>query len=626
MPRDRAFMRPFTRLAVLALFAQAGLAGSALAQNALGDGRALDKNLSTKGGGNSRVKDLESQIRFNNQIIEGQAGGGRSFRGNLGYRATNEFGGSLGGTDSLYSFKRDSISSALATVPGLRTSDALQYQFGLSGGGAGRVSSATLNALAVERPGAISTGGTAAPPPPSSLSAAAISSLRSTAQYQSNAALLPTILGYAGNDEVGRVALTASPLRGIAQVGLATDDPNAPTPAGGNPSATSLTGMERRAFGVLPLSSPKAPAPRDANGQLSMPIDQRLGADGSPYRAVLDDFSRAIDQRIQPGDAPGANPANLNPANPNSDANPSGQSPSGAKPGAKTGAKPGEAANPADPARPSWMNDLDRLREKLKSPADPLKSKDKEKDKDKEGSSNPSSPTAPAAPGASPTGASAEPSLQPGPVSSARPPKLGDMKALPTDEPILETLKRVETRIATFKQNPEAKPEKVSEAYARRMAEGEDRMKAGEYFNAEGSFSLAIVANPADVMAQVGRAHAQLGAGLLLSSSGNLRSLFAEHPEMIPVRYGPNLLPSVDRAEYLVSRIRAEMNKPDSGLGADGALLTAYLGRQLDRGEWVREGLAGMAERTRPEDARAKALLGVLREVWIAKPAPGPTK
>ena len=126
--------RPAVAAAIMAL---AG-APAAIAQNALGDGRALDYNLQTGSGGvNSNVRNLDSVLRFQNAIVTGNAPGGYSFRGDVGYVAPGEFTGGLGTFGAgataglqIYDFRRDSVFSGIAGR-GIRGTEALQYQFEL---------------------------------------------------------------------------------------------------------------------------------------------------------------------------------------------------------------------------------------------------------------------------------------------------------------------------------------------------------------------------------------------------------------------------------------------------------------------------------------------------------------
>jgi hypothetical protein len=120
------------RATIVGVLALAGSAGTAGAQNALGDGRLLDNNLSAQGTANTPVRDLDAEIRFRNAIVTGNAPGGLSFRGDVGYTAPGEFRGELG-SDSTFAFRRDSLVSGLAGA-GIRGIDALQYQMALTTG------------------------------------------------------------------------------------------------------------------------------------------------------------------------------------------------------------------------------------------------------------------------------------------------------------------------------------------------------------------------------------------------------------------------------------------------------------------------------------------------------------
>jgi len=89
------------------------LPASTLGQNALGDGRALDANLSTTSRYNQPRQGFLLN-RINEAIVTGTAPGGMSFRGNVGYGSPFAFRGDTAG-QSQYGFERDSIYSNIAT-------------------------------------------------------------------------------------------------------------------------------------------------------------------------------------------------------------------------------------------------------------------------------------------------------------------------------------------------------------------------------------------------------------------------------------------------------------------------------------------------------------------------------
>lgn len=547
------------------------LAPGALGQTALGDGQVLDRNLSTQGRTNTRVKNIEQQIRFNNDVLEGRAGRGRSFQGDLGYRSTDNFAGSLG-SDSLYNFRRDSTSGDFAALPGVRTSDALRYQFALTGAGGGRSTglSESARALFTERSLGQVASGSNSPTSTGPLGTSAVSSLRSVSQYTSDAAQAATVLGYAGTDQTGRFALTASPLRGIA-----------PTPLGGAEAAAGfgfapagLSGLERTATGILRPGESDI-APRGAREEVPprRSIAQRIEPSGTAMEEVRESLVKAIDLKMsrrfgveKPGEKPADDP-NQKPAD---KAAPGDQSP-----------------DPEGAARGEVMRGIDALAARLR--------------------------------GEKPADRTAKPGdgvLQPEPPKPE--PGARTNEDPPPDETVFQTLRRMESRISTFK----ARPEQAGDAYARRMADAEAQMKAGEYFNAEGTFSLALLGKPRDPIALVGRTHAQIGAGLLLSAAAGLREAFASAPELIGTRFEPGMLPTFARAEAAIATIKAELAKPESALGADGALLMAYLGRHFDQPAWLSEGLAGLARRTPADDTKAAELLNALRKVWSPEAEP----
>ncbi|GAB4554927.1 MAG: hypothetical protein Tsb0013_17620 [Phycisphaerales bacterium] len=85
------------------------------AQDALGDGRALDSNLRVGSGGrNPEARDYRRELAYRNAIVTGNVPGGFAFRGDVGYTAANDFRGATG-SDELFAFQRDAFLSGLAT-------------------------------------------------------------------------------------------------------------------------------------------------------------------------------------------------------------------------------------------------------------------------------------------------------------------------------------------------------------------------------------------------------------------------------------------------------------------------------------------------------------------------------
>lgn len=278
-----------SRLMLTGVFA-AALASSAGAQNALGDGSALDANRQVGSDGKNRpVRNLEAEIRFRNAIVTGNAPGGLSFRGDVGYSAPGEFQGELS-TDTLFEFRRDSLYSGLANY-GIRGTEALQHQFALTTGS--KPPTDLSGSLAILRAG----GGSEAdlmrkdPFDPSvETTGESLWTLRSTSAFTSGRALQPVLLSV-GDIGGGRViSFNASPLRAVwgEQFDLSVPAAPATTPAA-NAQAPNRNGyadiMERLEAYNARLASPDPEAtPQTWHERVRQMLDQMYGTEegGAP--------------------------------------------------------------------------------------------------------------------------------------------------------------------------------------------------------------------------------------------------------------------------------------------------------------------------------------------------------
>lgn len=112
-----------------------------------------------------------------------------------------------------------------------------------------------------------------------------------------------------------------------------------------------------------------------------------------------------------------------------------------------------------------------------------------------------------------------------------------------------------------------------------------------------------------------GLGHAQLGAGLYLSSALTLQSLLGFQPEMIDVTYGPDVLPSAEDLDRAVSRLTDRL-RGDLDLDRYGFLM-AYIGHQLDRPDLIENGLNAMRRAYADE-----AYVELLEDVWLGDEEP----
>jgi len=160
------------------------------------------------------------------------------------------------------------------------------------------------------------------------------------------------------------------------------------------------------------------------------------------------------------------------------------------------------------------------------------------------------------------------------------------------------------------------------------MELGATAMSRGDFFRAEERYASVLQVLPNSATALAGVTNAQLGAGLSASAALSLRKLYAMHPEMIDTHLGTDVLPPAVRMDAALGSARARLSAasaPDASADIksdrfDFGLLIGYIGYQTDRPEVVREGLDAMRA-VRPDDV----MLDLLQRIWLA-PAADPTR
>lgn len=211
-------------------------AGMCLGQNALGDGRALDRNAQVGGDGvNSPTRDFMAELRFRNALVTGNVPGGAGFRGITGYGLEYDFRGRVG-SDDLFSFRRDSFTSGLAGT-GIRGTEALQYQFALTVGNApprnlrgslltsrtGERVTASVPSYPIESISGATDIRQATPEEMGEYEPGTALSLRSISAFAAQRSLSPSLLYMQENEGGAAQGLVASPLRGLAREDLVGD-------------------------------------------------------------------------------------------------------------------------------------------------------------------------------------------------------------------------------------------------------------------------------------------------------------------------------------------------------------------------------------------------------------------
>ncbi len=111
--------------------------------------------------------------------------------------------------------------------------------------------------------------------------------------------------------------------------------------------------------------------------------------------------------------------------------------------------------------------------------------------------------------------------------------------------------------------------------FNKEMAAGQVALKKGKFVRAMDSFQAAMLVNPADPLAIIGRAHAELAAGLYGTAAYDLKFVFQRHAELTAVHYNlRKMLPAI--TVTAVNKDLAGLLKEKSSTGAFLAAYVAY--------------------------------------------------
>lgn len=175
----------------------------------------------------------------------------------------------------------------------------------------------------------------------------------------------------------------------------------------------------------------------------------------------------------------------------------------------------------------------------------------------------------------------------------------GYLKGLRLDTTTLKLIRESGGKIETFINTGAPATDQFKDF----MTLGQGAMKEGRYFDAEEAFARAMNEPSADITALVGRTHAQIGAGLIVSAAANLTKTLIEYPETAAPRYAPELLPREARLLTLCEQLRGYFAE-DNDLARSAGLLLAYIGYQRGDQAAVRDGLDAMARVGKAQMAR----------------------
>jgi hypothetical protein len=565
--------------------------GQASAQNALGDGRGLQRDLrqdlSTTKIGNTPVRDFNAELRFRNSIVTGSAPGGLSFRGDVGYRDPGDFVGRLG-SDDLYGFRRDSLYSGLAGA-GIRGTDALQYQFALTTGNATPPN--FMGSLNVPRAGSFAARDPLMYSVDSERWSNVQGSLRSTASYGATRSLQPTILGIRVDNDLGvRQRVIASGNLGV--------------------HASAWERADQRSGDGVPQISTSAAGMVDMES-LAPKVDNTAGA--QRVENTLEGLRDRL-RGIAPITAPQVNPGSPNnpglPVIPGAPTRP--VSPGTPTPGTSTPATPQQGGEGTGAPGTEMGSLFDRLRAGLRG--DPKAGAIKP-DAGQGEKPDTEKPTA-----LDPAGRAQEAVGLADPLSRMEMDKVTNAIRAASKDKEEESLVKID---------PSGIYPSAEKTYGEQMIKGQQQLAAGEYFFAEERFSLALALRPGDSAAMLGRVHAELGAGLFVSAAMNLRGYLKEHPELAAVRFAPKLAPQAERIVSLKQQLRDALAQKRSA--SDHGLLLAYVGYQSGDKAALQDGMTALkqgaaeADTTTAAGRGEAALAEFLGHVWTS-PVAAPQK
>ena len=143
------------------------------------------------------------------------------------------------------------------------------------------------------------------------------------------------------------------------------------------------------------------------------------------------------------------------------------------------------------------------------------------------------------------------------------------------------------------------------------VRKAEMAIAGGEYFRAEKLFNQSLKFIPGHPLATAGLGHSNIGAGLYLSASHVMQSLFTFQPEMISVLYEPQLLPP--RLELVRAAVSIENRLDESRDGEMYSFLLAYLGYQLQDRAMIEKGISKLEEGENKNDP----MVQMLKHIWL---------
>ena len=107
------------------------------------------------------------------------------------------------------------------------------------------------------------------------------------------------------------------------------------------------------------------------------------------------------------------------------------------------------------------------------------------------------------------------------------------------------------------------------------LAKAEGLLKDGKYLDAANAYQTAMMSQPDNLLVYMGRANAELGAGMYQSAAGDLKYVFTRKPEMISVKYAlEDFIPPQRQHQLLADLTGLSEGK---GVGNTASFLLCYM-------------------------------------------------
>ncbi len=157
----------------------------------------------------------------------------------------------------------------------------------------------------------------------------------------------------------------------------------------------------------------------------------------------------------------------------------------------------------------------------------------------------------------------------------------------------------------------------MTDKFDRSMAYGQKLIDAGKFMQAIQAFQGALAMRPANPLAIIGQAHAEIAAGLYGSAAYNLQFVFNRNPALTAVRYNiKKLIPAGS-----LRAARRELNKLVKRDNPSAAMLLSYIDYQLGYRRQLRHTLTQWVD-FQPQSVWPR----ILRKAWLEKPVAAPAK